>query len=80
MLTGFIRIAPIIVYAISENYGDAVEAITFLGDAKRNMLSMYALFKDFMDLAQLHIEVDPSLGLRRRCFYMHSSYKCFQYF
>ena len=35
-------------------------------------LSMCVLFKDFMDLAQLHIEVDPSPGLRRGCFYMHS--------
>ena len=80
MLIGFIGIASIIVYAISENYSDAAEAITFLGDAKRNRLSMCAFFKDFMDLAQLRIEVDPSLGLRRRCFYMHSRYEYFQCF
>ena len=39
MLIGFIGIASIVVYAISENYGDTVEAITFLGDAKQRSLS-----------------------------------------
>ena len=38
MLIGFIGIAFIDVYAISENYSDTVEAITFLGDAKHNRL------------------------------------------
>ena len=38
MLIGFIGIALIDVYAISENYSDTVEAITFLGDAKHNRL------------------------------------------
>ena len=39
MLIGFIGIASIVVYAISENYGDTVDAITFLGNAKQRSLS-----------------------------------------
>ena len=57
MLIGFIGIASIIVYAISENYSDAAEAITFLGDAKRNRLSMCAFFKDFLDFCAFEYSI-----------------------